>query len=136
MTSFITHRYITARNGVFSMNLETEEFTYMNRYCVGFLIDAHGYMWYTSNDKLVRLNVNDLSDVREISLSEIGVRFEVNKFIEYRGDIYFGTQGAGLYRYSIADDVFTPYTVSSGHLISRDKKRKLIDNGRQRGYLF
>lgn len=110
--------YVSARNGLFKMNLQTGEFTYLNRYCVGFFIDSNSYLWYSLHGNLVRLNLNDPSDMREISLRKLGIRFEITKITEYQGDIYFSTQGSGLYKYTVADDVFTPYTVSGGHLIS------------------
>lgn len=74
------------------MNLQTGEFTYLNRYCVGFFIDSNSYLWYFLHGNLVRLNLNDLSDMREISLRKLGIRFEITKITEYRGDIYFGTR--------------------------------------------
>lgn len=110
--------YISARNGLFRMNLDTEEFTYLDHYCVNFFIDSKGYLWYSFRGNLVRLNTNNLPDVKEIPLQAHGVRFDATRIIEYDGKIYFGTRGSGLYKYNDADDTLTPYTVSSGHLIS------------------
>ncbi|SFS89676.1 Signal transduction histidine kinase [Porphyromonadaceae bacterium NLAE-zl-C104] len=110
--------YISARNGLFRMDMKTEKFTDLGHYCTIFLIDSKGYLWYSLSGNLTRVNVNDLSDVKEISLTKHGVRFGITKIIEHKGSIYFGTRGSGLYKYNDADDTFTSYTVSSGHLMS------------------
>lgn len=112
------HLYVSARNGLFRMDLNTEKFTSLGHYCENFFIDSKGYLWYSSSGNLTRLNTNDFSEVKRISYREQGVRFNATKIIEYEGSIYFGTRGSGLYKYNDADDTFTAYTVSSGHLMS------------------
>lgn len=112
------HLYVSARNGLFRMNLKTEEFTDLKRYCVNFFIDSKGYLWYAFAGNLTRMNLNDLSDIKEISLEKQGMRFDVTRITEHEEAIYLGTRGSGLYKYNNADDTFTTYTVSSGHLMS------------------
>jgi signal transduction histidine kinase/DNA-binding response OmpR family regulator/ligand-binding sensor domain-containing protein len=112
------HLYVSARNGLFRMDLETGEFTYLKQYCVHFFIDSKGYLWYSFLGNLLRVNTNDPSEVKEISLRARGIRFDATRIIEYDGNIYFGTRGSGLYRYNDADDILTAYTVSKGHLLS------------------
>ncbi|MDR1517797.1 MAG: response regulator [Dysgonamonadaceae bacterium] len=110
--------YISARNGLFRMDQKTEKFESLSHYCVNFFIDSNGFLWYSFARNLTRLNLNNLSDVKIISLAEQNIRFEVTKIIEHQGNIYLGTQGSGLYRYDDAENRFTAFTVSSGHLMS------------------
>lgn len=110
--------YVSARNGLFRMNLDTEEFTYLEHYCENFFIDSKGYLWYSSSGNLTKVNTNDLSEVKKIPLRKHGVRFGATNIIEDDGNIYFGTRGSGLYKYNDVDDTLTAYTVSSGHLMS------------------
>ncbi len=110
--------YVSARNGLFRMNLNTEEFTDLGHYCENFFIDSKGYLWYSFSGNLTRLNTNDLSEVKEISLRKRGMRFDATHILESNGNIYIGTRGSGLYKYNDADDTLTAYTVSSGHLMS------------------
>ncbi|MDR2815972.1 MAG: hybrid sensor histidine kinase/response regulator, partial [Proteiniphilum sp.] len=112
------HLYVSARNGLFRMDLKTEKFTNLGRPCTNFFIDSKGYLWYSSSENLIRVSLNDLSDVKEFSLAKHGIRFDITKITEHEGSIYFGTQGSGLYKYNNADDTFTAYTVSSGSLMS------------------
>lgn len=115
---FNDNLYVSARNGLYRMDMKTEKFTGLGHYCVNFFIDSKGYLWYSFSGKLTRININDLSEVKEISLTEHGIRFGITKIIEYKGSIYFGTRGSGLYKYNDTSGTFTAYTVSSGHLMS------------------
>lgn len=110
--------YVAARNGLFKMNLKTEEFTSLERYCVNFHIDPKGFLWYYVSGNLVKLDLNNMSEEKVIPLQEQGIRFGITKIIGHEGDIYFGTRGSGLFKYDDANDSFTAYTVLSGHLIS------------------
>lgn len=112
------HLYISARNGLFKMNLETELFTPLNLYCVNFHIDSEGFLWYPYSNRLTRVNLNNLSDKKELYPEKDGVHLGITQITEFNGDIYFGTLGSGFYKYSKADSSFTAYTVAGGHLTS------------------
>lgn len=112
------HLYISARNGLYKMDLDTEEFSYLNLYCVNFSIDTKGYLWFFHSGKLVKLNLNDTSDVITISPLKFGIGFNITQITEYKDNIYFSTLGTGFFKFNESDSTFTPYTVESGHLTS------------------
>ncbi len=110
--------YVTARNGTFRMNVKTGEFTPFIRDCSTFKIDSRGNLWYALSGQLARINLQDTSDIETFYLRDHGIRFSATCIVEYRGSIYFGTQGSGLYRYNETDKTFTSYTVDNGFLLS------------------
>lgn len=112
------HLYVSARNGLFKMNMDTEEFVALNDYCVNFHIDSEGFLWYAYSKRLTRINLNDLSDRKEMYPEKHGVRFDITQITEFNNDIYFGTLGSGFYKYNKADSSFTAYTVAGGYLTS------------------
>jgi ligand-binding sensor domain-containing protein len=79
--------YVSARNGLFRMNLDTEKFTDLGHYCENFFIDSKGYLWYSLSGDLTRLNTNDLSEVKKISLRKRGMRFDATHILESNGNI-------------------------------------------------
>jgi len=110
--------YVAARNGLFVMDPDTDEFTYLNQYCNTFTFDSKGYLWLSSAGLIVRLNLKDPDDIKRIDLGNHGIRFSVTRIIDYRGTIYIGTLGTGLYHYNEQEGNFSSYTEASGHLLS------------------
>ncbi|WP_277466285.1 hybrid sensor histidine kinase/response regulator transcription factor [Parabacteroides sp. PF5-6] len=110
--------YVAARNGLFVMDMDTDQFTYLTSTCRSFTFDSRGFLWMASVGQLARMNPNDPANIKRYYLRDRQIRFDVTKIIEYRGTIYFGTLGAGLYRYNERDDSFTPYTAADGYLLS------------------
>lgn len=111
--------YIGARNGMFVMDLETGVFTRLNTLSIiAFTLDSKGYIWMAYSGLLVRMHPNNPEQLKTFYLREHQIRFGVTCILEYRGEIYFGTQGSGLYRYNEQTDDFTAFTVDSGDLLS------------------
>lgn len=110
--------YVSARNGTFRMDTKTGEFSYLFRDCLTFTIDSKGYLWYALSGQLIRMNLRDTSDVETFYFQDHGIRFSATCIVEYRGVIYFGTQGSGLHRFNETDKTFTSFTVDNGYLLS------------------
>ncbi|MDH6535163.1 response regulator [Parabacteroides sp. 52] len=119
LTIYENNLYIAARNGLFVMDLETEEFTRLDtRSFLAFTFDSKGYLWIAYSGQLIYMNPQEPKKAKTYYLNDYQIRFRVNCLINYRGTIYFGTLGAGLYRYNEQSDKFTAYTTASGHLLS------------------
>lgn len=110
--------YVAARNGLFVMDPDTEEFTYLDLYCQSFAFDSKGYLWHNTTTQLTKMNLADLKDIKVYDIRDHGSRFGITRVLDYRGTIYFGTLGSGLYRYNEQDDSFTSYTEADGYLLS------------------
>lgn len=109
--------YVSARNGLFKMHLETETFERIGNYCIAFTFDSKGYMWIVYEEHIVRMNTTDTEDVEFYYYSDHNIRFKATCIMASRGNIYFGTLGSGLFCLNDSGAV-TPYTVSSDHLLS------------------
>jgi len=110
--------YVAARNGLFMMDLDTQEFTYLNQYCVSLTFDSKGRMWLARAGELMRFDVENPNNSRTYSLQDYGIRFGITRIIDYRGTLYFGTLGSGLYRLNEQDGTLTQYTETGGYLLS------------------
>lgn len=119
--------FIQVRGGIFTMNLQTEEFTpllndtrYAHYWVHTFTVDSKGYIWIASNALLSRINLNNPSDERHFPLGKGGLgKFAITKIIEApENEIYIGTRGSGLYKYEPDTQTFHTYTEDNDMLLS------------------
>lgn len=111
--------YVSARNGTFIMDLDTDEFRWICRNAQNFTIDSKGNIWIIIGAELIRIKLDDPNDTKTYSLPEYNIHFELKRIIETKDKyIYFVALGSGLYRYEEASDSFTCYSQESGHLLS------------------
>ncbi|MGL5785843.1 MAG: ligand-binding sensor domain-containing protein, partial [Bacteroidales bacterium] len=75
---------------------------------ISFLIDKDHFMWIARHDKIIKINTRNLSEKRIYDYGTHGIgRFHVLKITEAPdGSLYFGTYGAGLYKYNKGTDLF------------------------------
>lgn len=111
---------VSARNGIFMMNPDTEEFTLIkNGVYRCFDVDQNGYIWFADDNKLYRLNLNNPADMITFDLTSIGCCFRVIKiFIGRDNNVYVGTSGSGLFIYESETLKFTNYTTENSSLLS------------------
>ncbi|GHT37766.1 hybrid sensor histidine kinase/response regulator [Bacteroidia bacterium] len=109
---------VAARNGLFSMDLETGRFEQIYGTCLNFSIDSKGMLWLSTYTHIMRINLDNLQERQEIRLSQYGIRFQSTRIIESHGHAYIGTLGSGLYKYDETSGTFAEYTAGSGHLLS------------------
>lgn len=111
--------YISAMNGTFVMDLDTDRFKWLCRNAQHFTIDGEGQLWYLIGTQLVRMKLDNPADQKSYSLPQYGIYFEPKRVITTRdGQIYFVVLGGGLYRYEKQSDSFTCFSEESGHLLS------------------
>lgn len=111
--------YVSAMNGTFVMDLDTDRFRWLCRNAQCFTIDKEENIWILIGTSLTRIKLNDPNDRKKYELPEYGIQFEPKRIITTRaGDIYFVVLGGGLYRYDKPSDSFVHYSQGSGHLLS------------------
>lgn len=110
--------YVAARNGVYTLDLETGKFSPFFNTCLNFTIDSKGYIWFIMSGQLIRMNLENTEDIKQFYFKDHSIRFNATRLVEIRNTIYFGTIGAGLFRYNEADDTFTSYSTATDHLLS------------------
>lgn len=116
---------LITQQGCVKMDLDTEEITptfdggrQYGNHC--FLIDSHDYIWITSGKEVNKVNLNDQEDRTVFRSGEKGLGNQPVSAIyeDSRGRIYFGTLGAGLYRYDAESDSFEGYTTENSLILS------------------
>lgn len=111
--------YVSARNGTFVMDLDTDKFRWVCRNAQNFTIDSKGYIWIAIGMQLIKMKLDNPDDTKTYELPQYDIFYEVKRIIETRdGDIYFVALGSGLYRYEVQVDSFRCYSQESGHLLS------------------
>lgn len=111
--------YVSARNGTFVMDPDTDEFSPVCRNAQNFTIDSNSNIWIVIGMQLIRLNLDCPDDTKTYWLPDHHISHEVKRIIETRaGDLYFVALGSGLYRYDVLTDTFVQYSQESGHLLS------------------
>jgi signal transduction histidine kinase/ligand-binding sensor domain-containing protein/CheY-like chemotaxis protein/AraC-like DNA-binding protein len=111
--------YVSARNGTFVMDPDTDEFRWVCRNAQNFTIDSKGYIWIIIGMQLIRQKLDDPENTKTYRLPQYNIHYEVKRIVEtHNGDIYFVALGSGLYRYDKQTDSFIRYSLESGHLLS------------------
>ncbi len=118
---------IQVRGGIFSMDLNTQEFTplfnddfFANLWIRTFSIDSQERIWIAGYSHLLCINMKNPKKRKAFQLGRKGLgKFYITKIIETPDrDIYVGTRGSGLYRYEAESDSFVAYTQANGNLLS------------------
>lgn len=111
--------YVSARNGTYVMDPDTDEFRWLCRNAQNFTIDSKGYIWIVIGMELIRINLDNPDETKTYNLPQHDIHYEVKRIIETRsGDIYFVALGSGLYRYNGQTDSFVRYAQEDGYLLS------------------
>lgn len=114
--------YVSARNGLFVMNPETDEFQLIDNkdYYQNFEIDSNGYAWLSTGRYLYRVPLDPTKGKREpFALLQPDLTYKISKIMEARdGTIYIGTLGLGFFSYDPKAAKLTHFTVETNHLLS------------------
>ena len=91
---------VSARNGVFSMNPDTNEFRllYDGYYYQTFTIDPKGFLWLSAGTNLYSINLKHPEEVKSFSLPASIGQFGISKILKGNNQyLYIATLGSGLF---------------------------------------
>lgn len=111
--------YVSAMNGTFVMDLDTDRFQWICRNAQSFTIDREENLWILIGTSLYKMELAHPDNQKHYALPRYGIQFEPKRIMTTRaGNIYFVVLGGGLYRYDKQTDSFIHYSQESGHLLS------------------
>lgn len=143
---------VMARNGLFAMDLETGKTTKMFpelsaqvTYGTNFIVDSKGYIWILRINTLVKIRINRSTDNHTYHSGLDGLDgYPIKEIFEaHTGEIYVGTQGAGIFRLDEKANTFLPCTRGKGqpgndycYRIAETKQQNLIVSTNKGIFLF
>lgn len=113
--------YISARNGLWALNPDTDEFQLLNStdLFLTFEIDAKDNVWLASRTDLFQINLENPSVIKRINWNQSGKKSKVTGILANSdGSLYMTTLGNGLITYDYESDKWTTYTVKNNNLLS------------------
>lgn len=113
--------YVSARNGFFVMNPDTNEFKllYSGAYYLTFDVESDGSVWLASGMNLSHFHPDQPDRVEKINLQSAGCRFAITKvLVGHDGQLYIATLGSGLFCYNPKTERIVNYTVEKNQLLS------------------
>lgn len=113
--------YVSARNGLFVMNPDTDKFKllYHGEYYLAFDVDTEGGIWFSTGMGLTYFHPDRPDKEEKISLRDYGCRFMITKIlIGYDKQIYITTLGSGLFCYNPRTKSLVNYTSEKNQLLS------------------
>jgi signal transduction histidine kinase/ligand-binding sensor domain-containing protein/DNA-binding response OmpR family regulator len=140
---------IYAQKGYFKLNLVTEQLTPLferdtRPYASRFYIDSGDHIWLSNSSSLIKMNLHNLREATRYDRTKTGFgSFSISCIFEdFKGRLFFGTAGSGLYRYLPETESFTAYTAENNMLqsnycydIAQSEQNELIVSG-DRGLSF
>ena len=112
---------VSARNGVFSMNPDTNEFRllYDGYYYQTFTIDPKGFLWLSAGTNLYSINLKHPEEVKSFSLPASIGQFGISKILKGNNQyLYIATLGSGLFCYNEQTQTCINYTPEQNQLLS------------------
>lgn len=113
--------YVSARNGLWVLNPDTDEFKLLNNedLFLAFEVDSKGYIWLATRTDLFQMNLHTPSLLKQLDLNDHRSECRVTKILESTdGLIYIATLGNGLMTYDYLSDKWVTYTVKNHNLLS------------------
>lgn len=113
--------FISARNGLFMMNPETNEFKrlFSDLYYQTFSIAPQGDIWMAGFHKVYRVNSKSYEKTDSLDLAANGCQFPIVKILmASNGKLYITTLGSGLFCYDTATKRLSSYTSEENQLLS------------------
>ena len=111
--------YVSARNGLWKMNPDTNEFQILDneKLFLTFEIDKRGYIWLTTGFELYKIKVDGGKRLEVKQITER--KAKITKIMEASdGTIYISTLGNGVYVYNYDKEKWSHHTVKSDNLLS------------------
>lgn len=113
--------FVSARNGVFVMNPDTEEFRLLRdgAYYQSFTFDGEGHLWLATYKELFCIDIDSFKETGHFNLADQGDQFSITKLMRgNEGQIYIATLGSGLFCYDTHTNTCTGYTAENNQLLS------------------
>lgn len=113
--------FVSARNGLFTMNPDTKEFKriFNDRYYQTFSVDPKGNIWLAGPRSIHRVDAKTYAKTDVIDLGEHGCQFSIVKILmASNGKLYITTLGSGLFCYDSQTKKLTNYTSEEDQLLS------------------
>lgn len=113
--------YVSARNGLWVMNPDTNKFQLLNDIdlFLTFEVDAKGNVWLATRTDLFQISLENPSEIKRIKWNHSGKECRVTGILANSdGILYMTTLGNGLMAYDYESDQWTTYTVKTNNLLS------------------
>ncbi|MEG2331179.1 MAG: two-component regulator propeller domain-containing protein [Bacteroides sp.] len=113
--------YVSARNGLFVMDPDTDQFQllYSGEYYLSFDVDAEGGIWLATGMTLIHFYPGQAAKEEKINLQDFGCRFWITKvLVGHDGQVYIATLGSGLFCYNPRTKSLVSYTSEKSQLLS------------------
>lgn len=113
--------YISARNGLFVMNPDTNQFQLLlsEEYYLTFDVDTNGRIWLAAGMMLLHFHPDQADKIERINLKSAGCRFMITKvLVGHDGQVYIGTLGSGLFCYNPQTESLVSYTSEENQILS------------------
>lgn len=113
--------YVSARNGLWVMNPDTNKFQLLNDIdlFLTFEVDAKGNVWLATRTDLFQISLENPSEIKRIKWNHSGKECRVTGILANSdGILYMTTLGNGLTAYDYESDQWTTYTVKTNNLLS------------------
>lgn len=113
--------FISARNGFFVMNPDTNEFRQLfnDMYYQTFSIDPEGDIWLAGHRTIYRVDSKSYAKTDSFGLAPHGCQFGIVKIeMSKQGKLYIATLGSGLFCYDPHTKRLTNYTSENNQLLS------------------
>lgn len=113
--------YLSARNGLWVMNPDTNKFQLLNDIdlFLTFEVDAKGNVWLATRTDLFQISLENPSEIKRIKWNHSGKECRVTGILANSdGILYMTTLGNGLMAYDYESDQWTTYAVNTNNLLS------------------
>ncbi len=112
--------YVSARNGFFQMNPDTNEFQLLYNRSISqfFDVDDERNIWLESGKQIICLEPDSRKQAHTISLEPYGCNFEITKIKATKNGVYIATLGSGVFYYDKTAKTVTRYSAENSQLLS------------------
>ncbi|MCD8182065.1 MAG: hypothetical protein LUE99_02045 [Bacteroides sp.] len=113
--------FVSARNGLFVMNPDTNEFRLLfdDMYYQTFSISPQGDIWLAGSKVIYRVDPKSYGKIDSFDLSANGCQFPIVKILSDAGNkLYIATLGSGLFCYDSQTKKLINYTSEENQLLS------------------
>ncbi len=111
--------YVSARNGFFQMNPDTNEFQMLyNGICQFFDVDDEEHIWLDAEKSVIGIDPDTRKKTHVIPLQTYGCNFEITKIKATKSGVYIATLGSGVFYYDKTTEKVTRYSAENGQLLS------------------
>ena len=113
--------FMLANNGLFLLDLETQNFTKFkipSKYCLDLGVDDDGVVYVTTWNGFIYFDVNNPQAKKEVVLNEKDCRSMLTRILVTSDGVYFTTLGSGVIYFNKKTKEISRFTSEKGHLLS------------------